>query len=526
MFNLFNWFRRFSERRDLIQTLRKSQKATGKEIEVTERSSIQSSAVFASIRVIDDAISTLPIFLNRRRSDGWRERAPREHPVSRVLNNPNDMMTRQELISVLMTHVLTYGNAYLYIDKKRERPVALLPLNPATTEPVRTKGELMYNIEVAETPVTVDPSKIVHIKGLTWDGVRGISPILKMQTTIALDIACTTFGKNYFLQGSQMSGILVHPGKLNKDGKKNLRESLEDRNAGLSNAHRFLILQEAMTFIPTTVPPEQAQFLESRGFNAREIASRIFKVPPHMIGDMEAGASFASIEQQNISFWQNTIKPWVVKIEQALNMKLLLEAEKDEYYIEFEIEGLLRGDLESQDKSFATGVDKGWYSINNVLQKKNLPPVEGGDTHYRPLNMTTVEGDAMPQVEERSLPEKKYELLFEDAARRVLRKEINAVTRAVKKHQDPTAMIRWADDFYTSHEDTIRGTFLTVVSTYSEPSKLDSYVAEYRSEALKELSLAMFAEDRQEAVSKLLDRWDSERPSQAAKYFTEENYDG
>ena len=356
---------------------------------INEKTALQSSAVYSCIQVIAETIGSLPIFVYRRTEDG--RVIAREHPAFRLLHEaPNEQMTRSVFIECLVGQVLSYGNALAFIDKENERPTAVYPLNPATTKPTRHNGILKYEVSIEGQSRLLDPSQVIHIPGFTFNGVWGLSPIQNAQRTIGLSIAADKFGAKWFASGSQQSGILTHPQRLSDQARENLRESLNRKHQGLDNAFKFLILQEGMTFTPLTIPQEQAQFIETRKYQLRDIC-RLFRVPPHLVADLEGGASFASIEHQGISFYQNTIRPWVVKFEQEFTRKLIQESEKPDYYAEFEIAALLRGDQQSQDESFAAGLNNGWYSINEVRRMKNLPQIVGGDLHYRPLNMAAVE---------------------------------------------------------------------------------------------------------------------------------------
>ena len=229
------------------------------------------------------------------------------------------------------------------------------------------------------------PADVLHIPGLGFDGLVGYSPIAMAKNAIGMAIACEEYGAKFFANGAAPGGVLEHPGTL-KDPQR-IRESWQSTYGGTSNAHRIAVLEEGMKYTPIGISPEQAQFLETRKFQINEIA-RIFRVPPHMVGDLEK-SSFSNIEQ-SLEFVKYTLDPWVIRWEQSIMRTLLSQEEKVQYFVKFNLEGLLRGDYQSRMNGYAIGRQNGWMSANDIRELENLdriPAEEGGDLYLINGNM-------------------------------------------------------------------------------------------------------------------------------------------
>lgn len=234
--------------------------------------------------------------------------------------------------------------------------------------------------------ITLPAYQVLHIPGLGYDGLIGYSPIAMARNAIGMSMAAEDFGATFFANGATPGGVLEHPGIV-KDPER-LRESWHAQFSG-KNSHNIAVLEEGMTFKPMSIPPEEAQFLETRKFQIDEIA-RIFRVPPHMVGDLEK-SSFSNIEQQSLEFVKYTVGPWVARWEQSLSQALLLPSEKTRYTIKYNLDGLLRGDYESRMNGYAVGRQNGWLSANDIRELENMnkiPAEEGGDEYLINGNMT------------------------------------------------------------------------------------------------------------------------------------------
>jgi len=363
---------------------------------VNERSAMQMTAVYACVRILSEAIAGLPLHMYRYREDGGKEKAT-DHPLYLLLHDePNPEMSSFVFRETLMTHLLLWGNAYAQILRNgKGEVIALYPLMPNKMSVDRdNNGQLYYTYQMAseDTPaadaglVILKPSDVLHIPGLGFDGLVGYSPIAMAKNAIGLAIATEEYGAKWFANGAAPSGVLEHPGTI-KDPSR-VREAWQSQFGGSSNSGKIAVLEEGMKYTPITISPEQAQFLETRKFQINEIA-RIFRVPPHMVGDLEK-SSFSNIEQQSLEFVKYTLDPWVVRWEQSIHRSLLSEDEKATYFVKFNVEGLLRGDYQSRMNGYAIGRQNGWMSANDIRELENLdriPAEEGGDLYLINGNM-------------------------------------------------------------------------------------------------------------------------------------------
>ncbi|MCK9482720.1 MAG: phage portal protein [Bacteroidia bacterium] len=363
---------------------------------VNERSAMQMTAVYACVRILSEAVAGLPLHLYEQKECGSKQKAI-DHPLYFLLHDePNSEMTSFVFRETMMTHLLLWGNAYAQIIRNGKGEIAsLYPLMPNQMQVDRDKnGQLFYtyttNRENSHTykssTVVLDSSSVLHIPGLGFDGLVGYSPIAMAKNAIGMAIACEEFGAKFFANGAAPSGVLEHPGTI-KDASR-VREAWQGQFGGSSNAQKVAVLEEGMKYSPISISPEQAQFLETRKFQINEIA-RIFRIPPHMIGDLEK-SSFSNIEQQSLEFVKYTLDPWVIRWEQSLSRALFSEKEKKNLFFKFNVEGLLRGDYQSRMNGYATARQNGWMSANDIRQLEDLDRIgkeDGGDLYLVNGNM-------------------------------------------------------------------------------------------------------------------------------------------
>lgn len=363
---------------------------------VTERTAMQMTAVYSCVRILSEAVAGLPLHVYRYNDSGGKEKAV-EHPLYLLLHDePNPEMTSFVFRETLMTHLLLWGNAYAQIIRNgKGEVVALYPLMPNKMTVDRDEnGHLYYRysrsndeaLKSKESTVILQPRDVLHIPGLGFDGLVGYSPIAMAKNAIGLAIATEEYGAKFFANGAAPSGVLEHPGTL-KDPSK-IREAWQSQFGGSQNSGKVAVLEEGMKYTPISISPEQAQFLETRKFQINEIA-RIFRVPPHMVGDLEK-SSFSNIEQQSLEFVKYTLDPWVVRWEQAISRALFTADEKKRYFVKFNLEGLLRGDYQSRMTGYATARQNGWMSANDIRELENLdliPEEDGGDLYLVNGNM-------------------------------------------------------------------------------------------------------------------------------------------
>ena len=349
---------------------------------------MQTTAVYACVRIIAETIASLPLHTYSHTENGKKKAI--DHSIYYLLHDaPNPEMTSFVFRETLMGHLLLWGNAYAQIIRDgRGKVIALYPLMPdKMTLDRNAKGEIyyIYNKEGQSYPLRSD--EVLHIPGLGFDGLVGYSPIAMAKNAIGMAIATEEYGAKFFANGANPGGVLEHPGVV-KDPSR-VRDSWNAVYQGSTNAHRVAVLEEGMKFQSIGIPPEQAQFLQTRKFQINEIA-RIFRIPPHMIGDLEK-SSFSNIEQQSLEFVMYTLDPWVVRWEQAIKRALLSESEKQQYFIKFNVDGLLRGDYQSRMNGYSIGRQNGWLSGNDIRELENLnriPEELGGDLYLINGNMT------------------------------------------------------------------------------------------------------------------------------------------
>ncbi len=363
---------------------------------VNERTSMQMTAVYSCVRILSEAVASLPLNVYRYTDNGGKEKAI-DHSLFHLLHDePNPEMSSFIFRETLMTHLLLWGNAYAQIIRNgKGEVIALYPLMPDRMSVDRDKnGQLYYkytkNNDDAPTmdsgSVYLSPSDVLHIPGLGFDGLVGYSPIAMAKNAIGLAIAAEEYGSKFYANGAAPSGILEHPGTL-KDPAR-VRDSWNATFGGSSNSNKVAVLEEGMKYTPISIAPNEAQFLETRKFQINEIA-RIFRVPPHMVGDLEK-SSFSNIEQQSLEFVKYTLDPWVIRWEQALYRALLSEEEKKTVFFKFNVEGLLRGDYASRMNGYATARQNGWMSANDIRELEDLdriPAELGGDLYLVNGNM-------------------------------------------------------------------------------------------------------------------------------------------
>ncbi|WP_217597163.1 phage portal protein [Cohnella sp. GbtcB17] len=363
----------------------------GRGIVVTPATSMRSTAVLGCVRILAESIASLPLPVYRRLKPRGKERT--SHVVGDLLGkSPNPYMTAFTFRETLMAHILLWGNAYAEIETDERGEIkALWPIPPYRVEHMETAaGDPFFRVTDGQGKQHNVPFySMLHIPGLGFDGRKGISVIQWARQSVELALATEQFGAEFFANGTNVGAVVTHPAHLSDDAYKRLTKSLEEKYSGLGRAHRMMFLEEGMTMAKNTIPPNDAQFLETRKFQTSEIA-RLFRVPPHMLADLER-ATFSNIEQQSIDFVTHTLRPWAVRIEQAINIRLFDSNEQKRLFVEFLLEGMLRGDSAARASFYTQMFMIGVYSQNDIREKENDNPIEGGDRYFVPLNMVPVD---------------------------------------------------------------------------------------------------------------------------------------
>ena len=449
-------------------------------------------AVWICVRILAEDLASLPLHLYQSLEKGSRKAL--NHPLYPLLHDrPNPEMSAMGFRETQMGHILTWGNAYAEKDLDvMGRVKALWPIAPHRVQVFRSNdsGELFYRVTLETGGGTIElrREQILHVPGFGYNGLIGYSPISLMRESIGLAAATEEFGARFFGHGMHPGVVVSHPMKLSDQGHKNLNDSLTTAYSGLGNSHRLLLLEEAMKIEKIGIPPNDAQFLETRAFQVAEIGSRIFRIPLHMLGVQDKAASYASVEQFALQYVKHTLRPWAVRFEQAYSGQLLAtDLERRRYYWEHRFEGLLRADYKTRMEGYQLAVQNGVMCPDEVRELENLNPREDGlgGVYLRPANIVpadtpgTQPAPAQPATEpakpdppQPAPPGKppaaeddrawwnsrlaegqlaaSFKPLFVDALEQVLSREAIQLGRLLKGADNPAAVI---ETFYTDGSD-------------------------------------------------------------------------
>ena len=351
--------------------------ASGKHVTVDK--ALQLSTVWACVRLLSESVSTLPLKLYRRLPDGSREPA-KDHPLFRLLcRTPNAEMTPQRFMLMVVASICLRGNAFVEKKMVGARVVALVPLLPQCMRVKREdSGRLKYTYTENGVERVIPEKNLMHIRGFGLDGVCGMLPVTMGRDIFGSAMSAEEAAAKVFAQGMQASGILSGDTVLTPKQREDLRTSLA-AFMGSQNAGKIMVAEAGLKYQGITMNPEAAQMLESRSFNVEEMC-RWFRVPPFMVGHMDKQSSWASsVEAQNLHFLTNSLRPLLVNIEQEITRCLIGEADAEEFFAEFAVEGLLRADSAGRAAWYNTALQNGWMSRNEVRRLENLPPIAGGD---------------------------------------------------------------------------------------------------------------------------------------------------
>lgn len=367
---------------------------TNSGIFVNEDTALKYSAVFSAVRLLSETVGSLP-WQQLKRLDNGNKEVVTDTNVARIIGKrPNEETYPFTFKETLMAHATMWGNGYAEIERNMAgEPLAMWVITPNRVTVGRNSSrDIIYEISNNRQDSTVIAAKnMFHLRGLGFDGVVGYSVIAHAAQSIGLGLATELYGSSFFGNSSIPSGVLKHPEKLSEEAKKNLKNSWNDNHQGVNRGSVVAVLEEGLDYKSIGIPPEDAQFLETRRFQVTDIA-RWFRVPPHMIGDLEK-SSFNNIEQQSIEFVTNSIVSWALRFEQEADIKLLGSNRAGRFFTKMNLNGLLRGDTQSRFAGYATGRQWGWLSVNEIrsFEDMNSLPGDEGDQYLMPTNMTTSE---------------------------------------------------------------------------------------------------------------------------------------
>jgi HK97 family phage portal protein len=342
---------------------------------VTESAILGIPAVCACVKVLAESIASLPLITYERFSNGDKDRA-KDFSLYRILHDePNPMMTSFELRELLVGHLCLRGNAFCYIERDNGEVVALWPLHPDRVTVEVSGRELVYRHQADGTERIYRQDDILHIRGLSGDGILGYSPLSLLKNAFGSALAISEYSASYFKNDASPGGILTTPGPLSAQAHSNLKEAWTGGHSGKGKHHKVAILDSGLDWKAIGTSPEDSQMIESMKFSVVEIA-RAFRVPLNLIQDHER-STYSNVVEQNRSFLVHTLQPWLSRIESAMVKSLLTESEKEKYFIEHLTANFLRADTKTRFESYKLGIDAGFLTVDEVRQLENMNSLEG-----------------------------------------------------------------------------------------------------------------------------------------------------
>lgn len=478
-------------------------------VSISEDNALIASAVFGCCSTIAQTISPLPCKVHDRETKEHQ----RDHPLSNLLSlSPNPFMTAVVFLECMLFQSSLWGASYAVIVRdERGYPIALYPLESSKVRAIRKNGELLFEARIGTDLFTFTADQILYLLGWSLNGVTPVSPVRMSRQAIGLAVAMERYAAKAF-SGGNIGGILQTP-PMNDDAMKAFVESWRKKYAGIDNAFKVAILPDPMKFVPTTMDPEKGQMTAARKDQILQVAM-YWRVPPHMLGLLEK-SSYASIEAQNLSFYQQCIQHWITKLEQELQLKCLLVAEESRLEVKFLLDNLLRPATTERYAAYMTGRQAGFLSVNDIRRKENLPPVPGGDELLRPLNMIPLNAPQSQSQQAQQPPsDNATRALIEDAARRLLTKEGKALARAAKKFAGkPDELRTWATEFYGTHAALVTRVMAAPIQTAVTNTTPDNYAKQHCQESVRAIIAAI--ESRQ-TIEDLTDEWAEIRPCEIA----------
>lgn len=386
---MFNWLRRYTRRwlayeDGLAYNLAQSPTLSG--LHLDEQSCLGLTAVYCAVTTISSLIAGLPLCLYQINNKDKREAV--EHPLYDLLrHSPNAELTKEQHWQTVVAHVLLYGNSYQEIERDESgRPVALWILPPERVKVGRdAELGLFYEVQLTSgSNIYLRPDQCFHVSGLSHDGLNGFSPVRLARETLALTQACERFGASFFGNSARPSGVLQSPLALSQNARENLRKSWENLYSGTTNVGRTAILEEGVQFTPISIPAEDAQFIETRGYQINEVA-RIFNISPVFLHDL-GRATWSNLETLNRQLVQVTLLPWMQKIEAQVRLKLI-GTERTGYFAEHDVSNLLRADTLTRYQAYQVAINSGWMLRSEARANERLDPIPNLDVPTLPLNV-------------------------------------------------------------------------------------------------------------------------------------------
>lgn len=375
-------FKKKTKITDSADLLRELEGESDGMVSVSSKSASQLSAVFSCVRVISESIGMLPLSIYEKSGESRKKLNGSLYSLLAIA--PNDWMTAQEFWEMAGVHLGFNGNFYAYINRVGDEVVELLPITGMVRKKQGKDFEVWYEVTINGSVTHVPHDNILHIPLFTDNGLTGMSPIAKAKNTFG--IAQKSEDLNFKLVGnaSRPGGILSTAANLTPEQMAQYQEAWEKKHSG-GNNFRTAILGNGFTYTPTSVSSGELQFLEMRKFTRTEIAG-LYRIPPHMIADMEA-ATFSNIENQGQSFVTHCLMPYLTRIENRVRMQLIPKDKWATVYAKFNVGALVRGDMEARGNFYTKLVQNGALSPNEIRELEDRPPRDGGDIYLTPMNM-------------------------------------------------------------------------------------------------------------------------------------------
>lgn len=439
---------------------------------VTVERALTVPAVLAIFNILSQDTASLPLILYRRMERG-KERAA-DHPYYSLMHDaPNHEMTSMVFREIIMGHLLGWGNFYGQMIWNNSGTVEeIYPLNPAGMEVGRKDGQRIYLYRTNQgQSISFTADQILHIPAFGFDGLLGKSLVSMARNVIGLAMATEKYGNRVFANDARPSVALMHPGALSPNAKNNLLSSWNATYGGADNAAKVAVLEEGLDLKTIGFPSKDAQFIETQQWTISQF-SRVSRIPEFMLGQSEKSTSWGTgIEQQQLGYLAHTLRPWMVRIEQHLNKAILLADERKDYFFEHLVDAMLRTDISTRMQAYALGITNGVYTRNEVREKENLLPYDGGDEPLHPLNMTSQsdakddmnqdEGNADEPTPPPAQPKRDITPLLMDALRRISKRDSNELQGALKRYAEKDDRFNaWAEQFYKrDYPEFIQQTF-------------------------------------------------------------------
>ena len=465
-------------------TVFQSGRMASSSVRVTHKSVVGYAPYFRGVNLIANSVSGIPCNVFRRLGTDDSEIALL-HPAQKLIRRggeASEVMASNTFIQTLQGHALIFGNGFAFIERnERQQPIALWPLDPQSTVIRYVDGELWYCSNIENAQVKLPGRNVLHIKGLSHNGIAGYAILDIMADALGVGMAAQQFGGRFFGQGSNMSGLLMVPGSFSEEKIRNTLDAWNDMYEGITNAHKVALLQDGAKFQQLTIPPEQAQFLETRGFEVRTTVANILGVPPHLLGD-ETRTSHNSLEQENRSYLVHSVNPWLVEWEAELQRKLLSDRERERgtHFVEFNRESLISMEFDKKVDGVYRQMEMGLITLNEGRKLFSMKAVPDGDVRFHPANWLQYgqepEGGEMRPDATPDEPDSGGDVLtalIESTVTDSIRFEHQRVVTAARKEAN---FCEWLDGFYgTWCEKSVSGLASTaaqqVKSDYAEESK-------------------------------------------------------